>query len=451
MSAIIEAKDANGNCYSTLQNREATDNINIRYRLPYNVHLNNHRDTIKAEVVLHFRLERMSSELALGDPIYSITLLPGEQVRMFCSDRHSRWSYDAESKLSYRHETTSEESFYTAAMAKAMSSLTITEQEHSENSYEESWANGGGGGSFGIDIGIIDFSLGGGGSGGSYSSKSTFDLAHNLAQYTAAASSSIASGIRAASSTSMGVVDTREHKEGESADHFESSSRTLQNANRGHAVNYIFHKINKIQKIRFSLVAIERGIAETNLLIQVKQRLPVNTSGGVSIMPQVIRADDPKRLAIEEMARTSALTKLNSSIKFNATTLHTTAEITLANNNKLALTPTLSDTVHSAALAQLDKELALIGLLDATTGKPTEKINQALSWEREEILPTPGVLVKGYLDDCNTCEPTLQEEIQLELERKRLENEKLKREIELLDKAQNYRCCPSDTVINPVM
>ena len=36
----------------------------------------------------------------------------------------------------------------------------------------------------------------------------------------------------------------------------------------------------------------------------------------------------------------------------------------------------------------------------------------------------------------------LQREIELELERKRLENEKLKREIELLDQAQQYRCCP---------
>ncbi len=51
-------------------------------------------------------------------------------------------------------------------------------------------------------------------------------------------------------------------------------------------------------------------------------------------------------------------------------------------------------------------------------------------------------MIKGCLDNCGTCEPMLEKRIELELERMRLENEKLKREIELLDQAQEYRCCP---------
>jgi hypothetical protein len=35
-------------------------------------------------------------------------------------------------------------------------------------------------------------------------------------------------------------------------------------------------------------------------------------------------------------------------------------------------------------------------------------------------------------------------EIELDLERKRLENELMKRRIELLDKEQEYRCCPAE-------
>jgi hypothetical protein len=57
-------------------------------------------------------------------------------------------------------------------------------------------------------------------------------------------------------------------------------------------------------------------------------------------------------------------------------------------------------------------------------------------------LPTAGVLVKGCLDDCNVCEPELEKEIELDLERKRLENARLKREIDLMDKDQQHRCCP---------
>jgi hypothetical protein len=52
------------------------------------------------------------------------------------------------------------------------------------------------------------------------------------------------------------------------------------------------------------------------------------------------------------------------------------------------------------------------------------------------------MLVKGCLDECNTCEPAFEQEIALEIEHKRLQNDLLKRQIELLDKSQEYRCCP---------
>jgi hypothetical protein len=52
------------------------------------------------------------------------------------------------------------------------------------------------------------------------------------------------------------------------------------------------------------------------------------------------------------------------------------------------------------------------------------------------------VLVKGCLDDCDVCEDTLEQEIKLDLERKRLENVRLQREIDLMDKDQQHRCCP---------
>jgi len=52
------------------------------------------------------------------------------------------------------------------------------------------------------------------------------------------------------------------------------------------------------------------------------------------------------------------------------------------------------------------------------------------------------VIVKGCLDECDICEPLLDRELELELDRKQLENELLKKQIDLLDKSQEYRCCP---------
>jgi hypothetical protein len=73
----------------------------------------------------------------------------------------------------------------------------------------------------------------------------------------------------------------------------------------------------------------------------------------------------------------------------------------------------------------------------------TVEAKRQYSWERTIVLPTPGVMVKGCLDECDVCEPSLDRAIQLDLERKALENELLKKRIELLEKSQEYRCCPA--------
>ena len=102
--------------------------------LPLPVDIPGRRQTVAVEVLLRFRLERCPGPLALGDLVYSTTLLPGEKVRLFSSDRHSRFSFDTESKLTYRHETTSEETLFAAGMASAMSDLSVVERAGSSSS-----------------------------------------------------------------------------------------------------------------------------------------------------------------------------------------------------------------------------------------------------------------------------------------------------------------------------
>jgi len=99
--------------------------------------------------------------------------------------------------------------------------------------------------------------------------------------------------------------------------------------------------------------------------------------------------------------------------------------------------------VRTAALKQVDASLIAAGLLDKTTGRISETTKKTFSFEKTTSLPTPGLLVRGCIDDCDICEPALQKEIDLDLERKALENQLLKRQVELLDKAQEYRCCPA--------
>ena len=61
---------------------------------------------------------------------------------------------------------------------------------------------------------------------------------------------------------------------------------------------------------------------------------------------------------------------------------------------------------------------------------------------QETLLPTNAVYVDAKLGECLACEPYVLEKQKLELERLDLENQRLRRETELLDKHQLYRCCP---------
>jgi hypothetical protein len=84
-------------------------------------------------VILHARLERCPGPLALGDLVYSTTLLPGEKVRLFSTDRRTRFSLDNSTSVSYRREQTSEERYFMSSMSDFMSDLTVRDEARSAN------------------------------------------------------------------------------------------------------------------------------------------------------------------------------------------------------------------------------------------------------------------------------------------------------------------------------
>jgi hypothetical protein len=434
----IAFTEAAGCCPNFIE-RPLCDTLDFRYRLPFG-RLVGGKVPVTVDVVLHFRLTRCSKGLVLGDPIYSTTLLPGEQVRLFTSDRHTRWSYDSESSMTYRNEATSVESFFASGMSRAMSDLTINESGLSAASYSESWAEGGGG----LEISILGFSIGGGGGGGSYDWSSLSAFSHSLSRHAECASSYVAASVRAKSAVSIGEVERRAHAEGESEAQYESASRIFSNPNKCRAVTYLFYQINKLQEIRFSLEKIERRVEDLAAPTGAYQRIPTDITGRVTVLPQAIPAASTIRLQAEENARQSVLKRRQEGMA--AANL---AQIPLSYSGVRLATPIAASRSspidiqdREDVINELDAVLVEKKILDEKTREPSEHIKQIVSWQKEEILPTPGVIVKGCLDDCETCEPALQREVELDLERKHLDNEMLKRQTELLEKAQEYRCCP---------
>lgn len=415
-------------CCPDLEPCSVCDVLNFVYKLPFHpfVSAGDLRQTVPIEVTLHYRLTRCSGPLSLGDVMYSTTLMPGEQVRLNSSDRHTRFSFDSETKLSYRNQATSEESYYAAGMAHGMSNLNVLDTTNASSSFSSSSVSGGGGA--GIDLGFI--SIGGSASGSSHDAHSASALVHTLSQHAESLHQHMEVSTRAAASTSIGEVATRNHQQGESEDQFESASRTFSNPNKCHAITYLFYRINKCQTVKFELVHIERRVDDQAAPTGVALNPPRPVTG-VAVHSSAVLATGANRLDVARRALDSVALEQGEAAK--------TARSFSALNQYKAIPLEL----RQAALKQVDHDLVKAGMIDRVGGEVSPDLQKTLGWSRTMAIPTPGVMVKGCLDDCCICEPELKKQIALDLEKRELENQLLKKQIDLLELSQQYRCCPA--------
>jgi hypothetical protein len=230
-----------------------------------------------------------------------------------------------------------------------------------------------------------------------------------------------------AHSVSIGEVSSRTHIQGESEDHFEASSREFTNYNKCHAVTYMFYRLNKKQKVKFEIVAIERRVLDDNAPI-----------GGV-LQPTVARV--PIALVPQDVPATAVLKRATVATGVASTANLDTSSLLSASPNLIRSanidqnfgTPLDTET-RAKALKEVNEQLIAKNLID-NDGKVSKETKHSIDFEMEFSLPTPGIIVKGCLDECDVCEPLLKERMQLE-------NDLLRKQIELLEKSQEYRCCP---------
>jgi hypothetical protein len=415
-------------CCPQLDTDPVCDVLDFRRKLifPTNVRGPNDRP-VRVEVTLHTRFTRCSGPLALGDIVYSTTLLPGEKVRLATTDRRSRFSFDSESKLSYRSEQVSEEQYRMTALRALMSDQNSTDSVSDKSSEQGKWDfHGDASGSIGF------FSAGAeANANGSHSGSSTRDYLGQHRAHAEASDHQSVSATRMAHSTSIGEVSTRAHQQGESEDHFESSSREFSNPNTCHAITFLFYRINKTETIRFELLSIERRVLDEAAPLPVPAN-PLRPIGHVSPIHQEVPATTKTRLEIESRGLQSEAQYSRPSVSARTAVL------------ELGTQQPLEKAVRAKALAEVDAQLVDQALIDKPGGKVSKQAQEEVGYERKTSLPTAGAIVKSCLDICDVCEPEVHRKLALELDRTELENKLLARKIELLNKAQEYRCCPAD-------
>ena len=138
-------------CCPEMTRDETCDILDFHYRLNRQVTLaqTGAQGLIPVEIKLHFRLTRCPGPFVLGNLLYTNTLFPGEKVKLFTSDRRTKFTFDSTTQLSYRNTQTTEESFFMHQMSDM---LFDTSSRDSGNSSNQSHAHVDGHGDAGIDI-----------------------------------------------------------------------------------------------------------------------------------------------------------------------------------------------------------------------------------------------------------------------------------------------------------
>lgn len=432
-------------CCPQLDTDPICDVIDFRRRLVFPTGVRGpNEQLVRVEVILHTRFTRCSGPLALGELVYTTTLLPGEKVRLATTDRRSRFSFDSETNLSYRSEQMSEEQYRLNAMQAFMADENVVDRGSDRASSKGSWDfHGDASGGLGFFSVSADTNA-----RGSHNAESTRDYLREHRAHAESSDHQSVEATRKAHSMSIGQVSTRAHQEGQAEDHFEASSREFSNHNQCHAVTYLFYRINKIETIKFELVSIERRVLDPVAPAPVAAN-PIRTVGQIATVPQEVPATNKTRLDIENRGLQSealyAQTKQRTATGLAGLAVLSVNPATV----ELGTQAPLSKAIREAALNDVDKQLIAQGLLDAKTKQVARATLDEINYERRASLPTAGVIVKGCLDECDVCEPELKESIALDLERKKLENQLLAKQIELLEKSQQYRCCPAGEVETP--
>lgn len=422
-------------CCPTVNAKQACNAMDFTYRIQREVSVANGR-SVTVEMLIKAKLEVCRGDLTLGKLAYSNTLLPGEKVRLFTRDRRNSFSFDSETNLSYRQEQSYEEQYYLSAMNEFMSDLSVNERTSASASSSGSFSGKA------ESKGLLGSIFGGPGvkSSGNYSAEATADFLRELRVHAESSHYRSEQATHTINSVSIGEVNTRTHVEGESEDHFEASSRVFSNPNRCHAVTYYFYQLNQEQTIRFSIVSVQRRVIDTAADTSAEKR-PRALSGDVSVIPAAVLATSSKRLAVEEADRVSLANKAgigNLNLSAAPTNIN---RLTFASSFASTQAP-LTSAERSAAMAKVDHDLVAAGILDKKSKELSESLKKELSFEFKTQLPTNGMYLRTCLDECPACEPAMMEEIKLDLEQKRLQNELLKKQIDLLEKSQDYRCCP---------
>jgi len=230
------------------------------------------------EVVVSTRMERTAGQYLIGDLVYTLSLLPGEEVRMFTTDRRTRFSVDTETKIGYQMSATFEDQMYLSAMDSFMGQMTASSWAHAEsgtsgsfnahaeasNAWDSFWSGP-----------EADMS-------GSFNTSSFADFVGGMSAQASTAHHLSATATNTASAVSVGAVGIRNSIEGKLDTHVEMNYRSFRNPSRTRAVTFYFFQIRRAHTVKFFVDSITVSSPERTMWRMAKVAAPNGARAAVS-------------------------------------------------------------------------------------------------------------------------------------------------------------------------
>jgi len=382
------------------------------------------------QCTLRYKVERCTEDYVLSDLIHSVTLFPGEEVFMSTRTRHSIARFTEDSSFSASQVSRSSDRIWMETFKSVATDYDETSsgqiQTESHSTTKQSSAGGGGGVNL---FGIIKIGGGGSVSKGEYDASSSTDFTSSLHQHLESTFYQTNQVARDTMSVSLTEVNSHREATEERNDELKVSTRRFKNINQCHTVTHYFYQIAKRQRVKITLL--DRTCRPLNRFANTALRmkpLEMSVASNVNVASLATSAADVAQPAVMQAAQPFA-----GGAQFVGFGQAITPDLQVLQQATVVPYSTFLDDekARSAALARVNDMLA---------AQPEPKF----AFESVDIIPTEALYVESELGACALCEPYVVSKHDLELERLQLENKRLAREIEILEKHKDFHCCDDE-------
>ena len=379
-------------------------------------------DNRLVECTLRYRVERCTEGYVLSDLLHSMTLFPGEEVFLSVRSRNSIARFTENTSFSASQISRSSDRIWMETYKSMATDFSESGSDTLKTSAHSEFSQSNVGGSGGVNIlGIVK--IGGGASrvSGEFDASSSQEFFHELNQHLQSSFHQTNQVVRDTSSVSLTQVNSHRDATVETHDELEVSTRRFKNINECHTVTHYFYQIAKRQRVKIELIERScRAVNEFASSAVTMKPIEVSIAANQQVVSNAQQAEPGVKVAAVEAAPA-----------FASIASVTRDQLLLQNVNRVSFAAFQeAEKARKAAVSKADK---IMGALP-----------EVKTFEQISIIPTEALYVQSELGDCLLCEPYVVSKHELELERLKLENRKLRREIELLDKAQEYRCCDGE-------